>query len=479
MTFSSPLEPRDLDRSALFRGVSDAIGDQLDGVATRPVAPTVSTEEIRARLSAYEFDRPVAPERAVADVLELLSDGIVQVGHPRYFGLFNPRPAPMAVLADALVAAFNPQLAVHSHAPAAVEIERHLLRFIGARLGFDRDLVAGSFCAGGAEANLTGVLLALTRKFPEVARGGVRTLGGQPLLYVSEEGHHSFFKVAGVAGLGRDAIRLVPADGDLRIDVAALREIVAEDRAAGHLPFLAIATAGATSTGVIDPLADVADACSEEGLHLHVDAAWAGALCLSDRLRPLLEGIERADSATIDAHKWLSTPMAGGMFLCTDEQGLIDTFPTVTAYMPGADAAADPYLHSLQWSRRFIGLKLFLPLAVAGTDGYARQLEHDLEIGDHLRATLAGRDWEIVNRSPLPVVCFVDPRLASTDERRSAATHSVIAESVVRSGRCWISPTRVGGRAALRACITNYVTGPDDVEALADALDAARAQTIG
>jgi len=476
MSFSSPLEPRDLELSPLLRTLADAVESQLDEVSERAVAPTIGTEEIRARLSSYEFHRPVAAERAVTEAVELLSDGIVQVGHPRYFGLFNPRPAPMAVLADALVAAFNPQLAVHSHAPAAVEIERHVLRFIGARLGYVSDRVAGSFTGGGAEANLTGVLLALTRRFPEVGGAGLRALGGQPLLYVSEESHHSFFKIAGVAGLGRDAIRLVPTDGDLRIDVAALREIVAEDRAAGHLPFLAIATAGATSTGVIDPLAELADACDEEGLHLHVDAAWAGALCLSDRLRPLLAGIERAHSVTIDAHKWLSTPMAGGMFLCTDEQGLIDTFPTATAYMPGANAAADPYLHSIQWSRRFIGFKLFLPLAVAGTDGYARQLEHDVELGDRLRDTLAGRGWEIVNRTPLPVACFVDPGLESRDEGRSAAAHEAIAESVVASGGCWISPTRVGDRTALRACITNYATDTDDIDALIDALDTARAR---
>src|SRR5215218_1208509 len=442
-------------------GLLERHWDEVPGLRVAP-----ADDDLDGRLRRFDFAEPVALEELLDAAGELLRDGIVHTSHPRYFGLFNPTPAFAGVLADALVAAFNPQLAVTSHAPAAVAIERHVLSFLAGCLGLPG--ASGSFTSGGAEANLTAVLVALERHFPEASEQGLATIEGRPAFYVSSEAHHSFVKAARMTGLGHAAVRSIAVTSDLRLDLDALRSRIDRDRAEGRRPFLVVATAGSTAAGVIDPLPEVADLCREAGLDLHVDAAWAGAVSLSRRLRPLLDGIERADSVTVDAHKWLSAPMGAGVFLTRHRQDLASTFRVATNYMPSA-AAADPYLTSAQWSRRFIGLKVFMSLAAVGRDGYAAQIEHDCRLGDYLRARL--RDgWRIVNRTPLPLVCFVpDPA-----EHWGTADLARIAHAVEASGAAWISVAELAGRPALRACITSHRSTEHDVDALYDVLAAAR-----
>ncbi|MGH3241110.1 MAG: pyridoxal phosphate-dependent decarboxylase family protein [Spirillospora sp.] len=453
----------------LWRHVINLLERERAEIAGRDVTTPVDIQHLRTAIGAFDFRLPAAPEEVVDDVAELLRTATVHTTHPRYFGLFNPTPTLMGVVGDTLAAAFNPQLAGWSHAPAAVEIEAHLLRFLGGRLGYPAEDVAGSFTSGGAEANLTGVLLALTRTWPRYGTEGLRALPGRPVMYASAESHLAWLKIAHATGLGRDAVRLVPTGPDLRLDVGHLARQIAADRADGDLPFLVVGTAGTTGAGVIDPLPDLADLCADLGLRFHVDAAYGGAAALSDRLRPALAGIERAESITIDAHKWLSVPMGAGALLSTDADGLAEAFRVTTSYMPDdVPDTVDPYTSSHQWSRRFMGLKLFLSLAVAGRAGYAEQVDRDAALADDLRTALTSTGWTIVNDTPLPVVCFADP--ADTTGKH----HDALAQRVVGSGRAWISPVRLDGHAALRACVISHRTTPADVEELVQAVNDAR-----
>ncbi|MGH9360352.1 MAG: pyridoxal phosphate-dependent decarboxylase family protein, partial [Thermoanaerobaculia bacterium] len=379
------------------------------------------------------------------------------------------------IAADALVAAWNPQLAAWSHNPFAAEVEQHLLRALAGRFGYDPARAEGTFCSGGAEANHTALLVALQRAFPEAGRRGLLGLRSRPLLYVSAEAHHSFAKAARLCGLGTEAVREVGLDARLRLDVEDLRARLAEDRAAGQTPFMVVATAGTTSAGIVDPIAALTELAAEEGLWLHVDAAWGGAAVLVPELRPALAGVERADSITFDAHKWLSVPMGAGVYLHRHPGFLERTFRVAAGYMPRAAdgaAVADPYAHSMQWSRRFIGLKLFLSLAVAGWEGYEAAIRQQARMGERLRVLLAADGWEVVNDTPLPVVCFVDGR---APEGRGAEVLAEIAAEVVASGEAWINAVHLGEVGpVLRACITNYRTGESDLEALVRALARAR-----
>ena len=428
-----------------------------------PIYPSVSPEEIRQHLHArYSFAHGASLDEISADVEDMLRRWQVHVTHPRYFGLFNPSVTVASVVADALVALYNPQLAAWRTSPAANEIEKHTLDWIADKLG----LPAGSFAAfttGGAEANLTAVLVALTHAFPEYGERGVRSLSGSPALYLSEEAHHSFTKIAHMTGLGRNALRAVSADSDLKLDLAALRRQVETDRKNGFLPFMVVGTCGTTAAGVIDPLPALHAYCKSEGLWLHVDAAWGGAAALSPALRPHVAGIELADSVTCDGHKWFSVPMACGMFFCRHRAAVLSTFHAQTAYMPlqHSSEVLDPYTSTVQWSRRFIGLKLFMSLAHNGESGYAAMIEHQARMGDLLRTRLAQSGWQIVNRTPLPVVCFTRPGL-DIPAFLARLKHEQIA---------WMSETRCGGQPVLRACVTSFKTSENDVLSVVEELN--------
>ncbi len=428
-------------------------------IARGPIVPSVGSvtpDMIRGELARYDFAAPVALDDLVEDIERMLRTWQVHVTHPRYFGLFNPSVTPASVVGDTLTAMYNPQLATWRTSPAANEIERHTLAWLARKFGLPPDTSA-NFTTGGAEANLSAVIVALTHTFPRYGDAGLRALPRPPTIYLSGEAHHSFSKIAHMTGLGRDAVRVVAPDRALRMDLVALERMLAEDRAQGAHPFMVVGTAGTTSAGVIDPLPDLARLCQDHGLWFHVDAAWGGAAILAPSLRPFLGGIERADSITCDAHKWFSVPMGAGMFFCRHPDAVGEAFRITTSYMPPktAGGAVDPYTASVQWSRRFIGLKLFLSLAERGEEGYARMIEHQARMGDVLRATLRGDGWKIVNSTPLPVVCFKRDGLDTS--RFVAALHA--------RQLAWMSEVRLAdGETVLRACITSYRTTAADIE---------------
>jgi glutamate/tyrosine decarboxylase-like PLP-dependent enzyme len=257
------------------------------------------------------------------------------------------------------------------------------------------------------------------------------------------------------------------------MDPVALRGRLDADRAAGDRPFLLVGTAGTTGAGIIDPLPELAAIAREYGLWFHVDAAWGGAAALVPELREALAGLEHGDSITLDAHKLLSVPMGAGIYITRHPEIQRRTFETRTGYMPREARdlpVTDPYSNSIQWSRRFTGLKLFLTLAVAGWEGYEETIRSQIAIGDALRERLLAANWTVVNRTPLPVVCFVDGTGRVAPERLVE-----ILSAVLRSGEAWISVTPISGTGpALRACITNYRTGPADLDRLVAALNRAR-----
>jgi aromatic-L-amino-acid decarboxylase len=276
------------------------------------------------------------------------------------------------------------------------------------------------------------------------------------VLYVSEEAHHSFNKIAHMTGLGRQAIRTVGTDADLRLDLGDLARRVAEDRRRGNAPFMVVGTAGTTAVGAIDPLPELARFCRAENLWFHVDAAWGGAAILSPTLKGHLAGIEAADSITCDAHKWFSVPMGAGIFFCRHREAVAEAFRAETSYMPGKTAGpvVDPYTTSVQWSRRFIGLKLFLALAHHGESGYVEMIERQAYLGDVLRDSLQRAGWRLVNATPLPLVCFTRDGLDVTGFLAALYQRQI----------AWMSEVRPRGVPAVRACITSFRTTEPDLE---------------
>jgi aromatic-L-amino-acid decarboxylase len=419
-------------------------------IADGPILPTVTAEEVRTYLgSRYDFHQTMPLEEVVNDVEKMLRTWQVQVTHPRYFGLFNPSVTLASVVADTLVAMYNSQLANWRTSPAANEIERHTLGWLAEKFGLPRNCIA-TFTSGGTEANLSAVVVALTRAFPDYGEHGVRHLKGTPSIYLTAEAHNGYNKIAHMTGLGRRALRIVSTDSDLKMNLGELQRCVAEDRNNGFLPFMVIGTAGTTATGVIDPLPGIGQFCREAGLWFHVDAAWGGSAILAPSLKHCLDGIGDADSITCDAHKWLSVSMGCGMFFCRHPDTVAEAFRADVSYMPGKKIGPvfDPYTNSAQWSRRFIGLKLFMALAQQGEAGYAEMIEHQTRMGNVLRDALRASGWSILNSTPLPLVCFT----------REGLVPGEFLASLHKRQIAWMSEARVGNIPVVRACITSFRT---------------------
>jgi glutamate/tyrosine decarboxylase-like PLP-dependent enzyme len=406
------------------------------------------------------------------DLCRELTDKGFHVPAANYFGLMNPTPTYMGVLAEALVAALNPQLATLARSQLASKIEIETIRWIGDRVGWRGDS-NGTFTSGGNEANFSGLALALAAKFPKAIEDGVASIGARPLAYASEEAHHSLDKSTGLLGLGRKALRRVTVNDRFQLDPAKLETMIQQDCDAGHRPFCIVATAGTTNSGIVDDLAAIAEVCRAHDAWLHVDGAYGAAAIFSDKHRNAVRGIELADSITIDPHKWLAVPFAAGVILSRHPKVLEDAFSVSTPYMPRDRAAVlpDNSKISTQWTRRMNSLKLWLTLRVHGRKAYEEHIDRHF--------TLASQFCEWLKLSPhfeqatplmLPIVNF---RLRGIPETELAEKHGAMLDVITRDGQRWISETSVAGRSVLRMMPISYLTEERHIRDLEVALTSA------
>jgi glutamate/tyrosine decarboxylase-like PLP-dependent enzyme len=439
-------------------------------VAAGSVTPTLDMEAFRRELARFDFAIPRPLEELLDWSIAMLEHGITHLTHPRYFGLFNPSPSFPSQCADRIVSSFNPQVASSATSPAAVALEAHVINLVARRAGLPAN-AGGHFTSGGSEANYVALLCALTRAHADFATDGARAFSGPPVFYTSKECHRSWVKIAHQAGIGRSAARLVATDGIGRMAADALARGIETDVASGCVPVLIVASAGTTNAGMIDPLPQCAELARRHGLWLHVDAAWGGALIASERLRSALTGLEQTDSATIDAHKWFATTMGCGMFLVRDPAALSDVFQVAASYMPSREASIDPYMNSAQWSRRFLGLRLFLSLAAAGWAGHAAHIERAVAQTAWIRRSLEARGWSVLNDSPFAVLSVVPP--AALGDPRA------VVERVLKSHRAWVSLARFEERDVIRICVTHGEASDEDLEILVETLQAPAPRAAG
>jgi glutamate/tyrosine decarboxylase-like PLP-dependent enzyme len=417
-------------------------------------------------------------------VLEEISrEMVVQGFHvpsANYFGLMNPTPTYAGVLAEALVAALNPQLATLARSQLASKIELETVRWIGERVGWPGEF-SGTFTSGGNEANFSGLALALESSFPNSVEEGVASIGAPAVLYASSESHHSLDKSAGLLGVGRKALRRIAVNEAAQLDPRKLDLAIQEDQAAGRKPFCVVATAGTTNSGTVDDLIAIAKICKRYHLWLHVDGAYGGAAIFSNQHRDLVRGIEQADSLTIDPHKWLAMPFAAGVILTRHPGVLERAFSVAAPYMPKAAGAhlPDNSRISTQWTRRMNSLKLWLTLRVHGRQGYEELIARQLELAHSFaRWVEASNHFELAVPPTLPIVTF-RCKAAGRSPDQLAICHGHIVDEVTRDGRRWISETLVKGESVLRMMIISYLTEQWHLEGLENALtDAVHQQTL-
>jgi glutamate/tyrosine decarboxylase-like PLP-dependent enzyme len=456
------LFPDNATRLKIEDKLSRALLAAAGRVASGSVMPTIDREQFRRELAQFDFATPRALEELLTWTIERMEHGVVHMNHPRYFGLFNPAANFPSQCADRIAGSFNPQLASSGSSPAPVDIEAHVIRAFARRAGLPEESV-GHFATSGSEANYTALLCALTRGAPRFSAEGVRAYGAPVAMYTSHECQPAWFKIVHQAGIGREALRLIGTDGQGRLSPQALAAQIAADKRRGIIPLLISSTAGTTGAGMVDPLTDCAEIAQEHGIWHHVDAAWGGAALVSERLRGLLAGIERADSVTIDAHKWFATTMGCGMYITRDPQILSETFTVAAEFMPSSVTQLDPYLNTVQWSRRFLGLRLFLSLASAGWQGYAEHVERAVAVTALARTRLTARGWQAANASQLAVLCVLPPP--------GYAPIRDIVKRVLGSGRAWVAVSKTEGREVIRICVTHGETSESDVDELVAALE--------
>jgi len=463
----------DLDsptRRRLGYGLIDQIDNFFASLPDRPVQLPAG-ERSFAPLNHSLPEQGEDAERVLTEICqELIAKGF-HVPSANYFGLMNPTPTYIGVMAELMVAGLNPQLATVKRSQLASKIEHETVRWIGERVGWPGEF-NGTFTTGGNEANFSGLALALAAKFPDFIEDGAASVSGQPVLYASEEAHHSIDKSAGLLGIGRKALRRIAVNEDIQLDTGALEKAIAADIRAGKKPFCVVATAGTTNSGAIDDLAALAEICRHHDLWLHVDGAYGGSAIFSDVHRSLLRGIELADSIAIDPHKWMAMPLAAGVVLTRHPEMLEHAFAVAAPYMPKAAEAkgVDNSRISTQWTRRMNSLKLWLTLRVHGRQAYEEHIDRQIKLADSFAKWLeTSPHFELAVARKLPIVAFRLRNKSLSNDALSDA-HARIVDEVTSDGQRWISETKVRGRSVLRMMVISYLTEERHLQALQEAL---------
>jgi glutamate/tyrosine decarboxylase-like PLP-dependent enzyme len=416
-------------------------------------------------------------EQVLGNLCTELTEKGFHVPAANYFGLMNPTPTYMAVLAEALVAALNPQLASLARSQLASKIEKETVRWLGERVGWVEDF-DGTFTSGGNEANFSALAMALAAHFPSYIEDGVGSIGANPVFYASAESHHSLDKSAGLLGLGRKAVRRIVVNDRVQLDPAHLEQQIVADKSAGFAPFCLVATAGTTNSGAIDDIAALAEIARKHRLWLHLDGAYGAAAIFSDQHRDLVRGIELVDSITIDPHKWFAMPFAAGVVLTRRPELLRQTFGVSTPYMPkvaagqpGAPPAlVDNFQVSAQWSRRMNSLKLWLTLRVHGSQAYEELIDRQMKLAAFFANWVRSSEhFELAAPQVLPIINLRVKRAGAPENEIRVANEAIVQE-ITRDGKRWISNTLVNGQSVIRLMIISYLTGHQHVEDLMIAL---------
>jgi glutamate/tyrosine decarboxylase-like PLP-dependent enzyme len=467
--------------------VVDLVTEYLARARERSVYRPMAVDDRRALLEQPLPDDGLAPEAAFGRFADTVLPHPMGNGHPRFFGWVNAPPAPIAILAETLAAAMNPSCAGGDH--AAIYLERCAVRWLAELLGYPVEGGMGLLVSGGSMASLTCLAAARHRAVGALGgdvRGAGLPRGADLVLYVSQEGHSCLRKSAELLGLGAGAVRTVPVDGAWRLDLGALRESIAADRAAGRVPFCVCASAGTVNTGAIDPLDAIADVCAEERLWFHVDGAYGAPGVLDPSAAHLYAGMARADSLAIDPHKWFSVPVECGCALVRDGRLLRETFSLVPPYLQteeGKGFGGLPWYseYGFQQTRGFRALKVWMTLQHLGRRGATAHVARHNALARRLAAMVqAAPDLALMAPVTLSIVCFrYVPGGWSGEDARLDDLNKAVMQEVQAGGEAFLTNAVLRGRFALRACILHYATAEPDLAALIDVVRRTGARLAG
>jgi aromatic-L-amino-acid/L-tryptophan decarboxylase len=453
----------------------DTLAEFLESIPERPVTRESTPASIRTRLGNGSLPTQGSDAAELLnEAAQLLMDHSLLNGHPRFMGYITSSAAPIGALADLLAATVNSNVGAWALAPMATEIERQTVRWIAEMVGYPSDC-GGLLVSGGNMANFIGVLAARRAKANlNVRADGIHSqTGGKLLIYASQETHTWVEKAGDLFGFGTSAIRWIPTDAALRMDVAELRRQITDDIESGDRPFMIVGTAGSVSTGAIDPLPAIADVCREHDLWFHVDGAYGAFAAVLPDAPEDLKGLNLADSVALDPHKWLYSPLEAGCTLVRDAHALQDTFNFHPAYYHFGGGDEDPQLnfheYGMQNSRGFRALKVWLALRQAGRSGYERMISDDIQLARELHRRMADHPVFETFTQELSISTFryVPLDLVTTGASREEYLNTLNKEILSRlqaEGEVFVSNAVIRGAYVLRACIVNFRTTMADID---------------
>jgi glutamate/tyrosine decarboxylase-like PLP-dependent enzyme len=482
----SSLDIGDEEMRQLSAAVVALVTEYFGHISELPVFPDTSAEKIAEALTlSLPFEG--APLEKLIDDCRTILGASRHNGHPRFFGYVASPSTPAGAYADLIASTLNQNVTSWRSAPAATLIEQQVIRWLGQCIGYGEE-TQGLLTSGGSLANLNALFIAHRAKSgADTSNKGLWNAGAPMTLYASDQVHSSIAKAADILGLGRDQVRLVGTDAGFRLDVRSLRERIEADVQMGLRPFCIVGNAGTVTTGAIDPLADMAGIAVERGLWFHVDGAYGAPGALDQKKRPLFAGLSRADSVSLDAHKWLYAPVDCGCLLLRDALDARAAFAAgevhyLKIHEKTLDESFAFWDYGIELSRRFRALKVWMMLRYYGVARVAQAISDDNALAEYLAELVsAAEDFELLAPVTLSICCFryVPPgwraRLRSADEEERAALlerldrlNTRIMHAVQRGGRAYLSNATLNERFALRACITNFHTTRADIRETLD-----------
>ncbi len=407
-----------------------------------------------------------APEKGSSpdEVLNFIMDNVIPnsnvTSHPKFYS-FVPGPSNfISTMADSLATGFNIFSGGWIVSPAAAELEIVTMNWLLKMYNFPVKKGGGIFTSGGSLANLTALVTARRIKCGDDF--------SKAIIYLSDQAHSSNIKAIRVLGFKKEQIRIIPTDFEFKIGINKLKNEIAKDKLKGLQPFCFIASAGTTNTGTVDPLHDIADICEDENMWFHIDGAYGGAAILSKKGARALRGIDRADSLTVDPHKWFFQPYEIGCLLVKDASWLSNTFSEKPEYLrdiEGNESEINFYDYGIQLTRRLRALKFYMSIKTYGLDTFREAVSYNIEltekVEDHLRKS---REWEVVSPATLAVINFrYNPIGIKLTEEKIDAINQYISKKVMESKEAVLVTTILNKQVVLRMCLINPKTSMDDI----------------
>lgn len=453
--------------------VLDLWEEWLVELPDRPITPGNLGQGVKAAVLREVPSEPMPVDDLVTYLRQIVIDHSTQLNHSRFMGYVGGSSTLPAAAASLLAAGLNQNLCTWLTSPAATEIELHLTAWVAEQFGLP-STAGGLMVSGGAVSTLVALKAARDRLVGWDVRAEGVSGGPRLRIYTSDQAHVVVERAADTLGIGTAGIRRIAIDDEQRMRAALLEQAIDEDIAAGFRPVAVVGTAGTTATGAIDPLHELADLCERRGLWFHVDACYGGAAVFSDALRLKVAGIERADSISFDAHKWMYAPYPASFLLVRDKRALTASCAIACPIIredEQQEVGIDLGQVGVEFSRSFAALKLWVSLLAHGRSAYARRISHDVELTRYLAEQVTARpEFELLTAPSLSVCCFRyrPPLLEDDSDTDLNILNDLLTTEIQRDGRVFCSGVTLGGRVGLRACIANFKTEAPDIDALLD-----------